>query len=357
VSSWGPSRLARMAKRCGGVDLRRVPVYLATLSRYALLAPPRWAQQRREAREPSPPLAEDPVFVLGHWRSGTTYVQQLLGADPRHTTPTLFSSLFSDVSLAGQRLEAALNGVAKALRLRHSIQRQPLQLGLPAEGDIGLCLGLLSKHAYTWGHLFPRSFPRWMQTHVFDPTPGTVQGWLDDYELLMRRVAALAGGRRVVMKSPGDTARIPWLLERYPGARFVYVHRDPLAVYPSTRYLWGVIQREFAFQRVDDATVHRFVVETYARLLTRYLRDRERVPAGQLVELRYEELLCDGPATLERLYATLGLGPVPDPVLAELRANAGHPPTRYAMAPALEHELRDAWAFAFEAWPEETTAA
>ena len=356
MSSWAWVRLARIAKRCGGVDPRRFHRYLRLLFRYAILAPLRWTQRRRLARSPSPPLSADPVFVLGHWRSGTTYLQELLGADPRHTTPTLFTSLFADVSTC-RWLEPLMNRIAKALRLRHAIQRQPLNLGVAAEGDIGLCLGLLSEHAYTWGHVFPRSLPGWLETHVFHPTAGTVRRWLEDYELLMRRVSDLADGRRVVVKSPGDSARIPWLLERYPDARFVYLHRDPLAVYHSTAYLWSVIRGEYALQRVDDATVHRLIVETYARLLTRYLEDRKRVPAGQLVELRFEDLRRDGPAALARVYAALGLGPVPDRVLAELRAGASHSPTRYATAPELEAELRRSWAFAFEAWPEETTAA
>ncbi|MCA8925094.1 MAG: sulfotransferase [Planctomycetes bacterium] len=355
MSRWAWLRLARIARRCGGVDLSRLPRALRLLLRYGLLAPLRWAQRRRLAQHPSPALGEDPVFVLGHWRSGTTYLQQLLGADPRHTTSTLFTSLFADVSTF-RWLEGAMNAVAKALGLRHPIQRQALQLGLPAEADIGLCLGLLSEHAYTWGHVFPRAFPAWLETHVFQLTPGVAGRWLDDYERLMRRVSALAGGKRVVVKSPGDTARIPWLLERYPSARFVYLHRDPLAVYHSTRYLWSVIRSEYGLQRVDDATVHRWIVDTYARLLRRYLRDRARVPAGQLVELRFEALRRDGPGALAGVYDALGLGPVPEAVLAELRASASHTPTRYDTAPALEHELRDAWAFAFAAWPEETAA-
>jgi hypothetical protein len=34
-------------------------------------------------------LVADPVFILGHWRSGTTYLQKLLSLDSRHAYPTL----------------------------------------------------------------------------------------------------------------------------------------------------------------------------------------------------------------------------------------------------------------------------
>src|SRR4029079_7278292 len=35
-------------------------------------------------------LKETPLFVLGHWRSGTTLLHELLILDPRHTYPTTF---------------------------------------------------------------------------------------------------------------------------------------------------------------------------------------------------------------------------------------------------------------------------
>ena len=348
-------RLHRMARRCGGVDAPRLHVWVGLLLRYALLAPLRLAQREQERRTPLAPLVEDPIFVLGHWRSGTTRLQEVLAADPRHTTSTLFTSLFADVSAAGAVLQAPMDAIASALGLPHSIQRQPLQLGLPAEGDIGLCLALLSEHAYTWGHLFPRAFSDWMDSHVLSPSPTAVEGWLADYDGLMRRVSALAGGRRVVMKSPGDTARVPLLLQRYPSAKFVYVHRDPIAVYHSTQYLWGVIRREFGLQSVTDEAVHRQIVSTYGSLLRRYLRDRESVPAGQLVEVRHERLVAEGPASLAMTYTTLQLGEVPGSVAAVLQGGRGHTAQRYRTSPELEQELRTAWAFAYDAWPEETS--
>jgi hypothetical protein len=35
---------------------------------------------------------EAPVFILGHYRSGTTYLHELLAADPRFTLPNRFET-------------------------------------------------------------------------------------------------------------------------------------------------------------------------------------------------------------------------------------------------------------------------
>ena len=37
-----------------------------------------------------------PLFILGHWRSGTTHMHNLLGKDPNHTYPTLWQVIFPD---------------------------------------------------------------------------------------------------------------------------------------------------------------------------------------------------------------------------------------------------------------------
>ena len=40
-----------------------------------------WTRRRRDVKLPS-----DPIVVIGHWRSGSTYLHQLLAADPRAAT-------------------------------------------------------------------------------------------------------------------------------------------------------------------------------------------------------------------------------------------------------------------------------
>src|SRR5687768_16938607 len=35
-----------------------------------------------------------PLILLGHWRSGTTHLQNVLGKDPNHTVPTLYQVVF-----------------------------------------------------------------------------------------------------------------------------------------------------------------------------------------------------------------------------------------------------------------------
>ena len=78
------------------------------------------------------------------------------------------------------------------------------------------------------------------------------------------------------MKSPGDTARVGLLAKRYPDARFVYIHRDPISVYHSSRGLWKVVQTHYSMQDVTEEQVDGYIVRTYRKLLTRYLESAIR---------------------------------------------------------------------------------
>ncbi len=336
--------LLAVTLRFGGVDRRRALVYLAILSRYGALEPLRLAERWRTRGIAGVARSADPIFVVGHWRSGTSYLQGLLSADPRFTTTTLYNTIFADVAgVARWGVRPSMEWIVRALDLPHSLQRTSLSLDLVGEGDVGLCCQL-SPYAYTWGHLFPRRFADWFARCVLDPSPEHERGWLAHLDRYIQTLSWDAGGKRVVMKSPGDTGRIASLAARYPDARFVFIHRDPIAVFHSNRHLWGVIRREIALQVVTDREVDEVILRTYRALLERYLAQRGALAEGRLVEIGYEALLQDPSGGLEHIYRALDLGKAP--VVAPGR----HRPHAYQTSPALEQRIRRAWAFSYAEW-------
>jgi hypothetical protein len=210
-----------------------------------------------------------------------------------------------------------------------------MDVNTPAEADLGLCC-LGSRYSYTWGHLFPASFGLWMEERVLAPSPETVTGWLDAYDRLQRKLSFAAGGKRVVLKSPGDTARLQELARRYPKSKFIYIHRDPVEVFHSNRYLWGVVLKEHGVQTLQSDQVDAMIIEHYGRLLDAYTRQRSQLDSARLVELRYEDLRDEPVATLERLYTQLGLGEVPAQAVLEFVNNRGaYTAQEYVTSPEL----------------------
>ena len=79
---------------------------------------------------------------------------------------------------------------------------------------------------------------------------------------------------RVVLKSPLDTGRVPLLLEAFPSAKFVFVHRDPVEVLASTRRLWGTYTATTALEDYDSNADLEYIFQVYAGVHTSYLRNK-----------------------------------------------------------------------------------
>lgn len=345
-------RLLSMVRDNGGVDVRRLPVLLAYMLRYSLLEPFRLVEAYRcdrMIRDYS--LAHPPVFILGYWRSGTSFLQALLRLDANLATSTLFRSLFADVYWSTESwLKPALNALCRVTSMDYALQRVRMDWDLPAEGDVALCSSF-SAQSYTWGHLFPKSFCDWIRRLVWQPDVRSTNAWLEHYDYTLRKLSRSCDDKRLVVKSPGDTARMAHLLRKYPGASFIYIHRDPFAVFQSNRYLWNVVQRQVSLHTVSDEVITELIIDSYKRILSTYLAQRRNIPCSQLVEIRYEDLAAVPVATLDHVYRTLELGDVPTrAVVDHLRSQKLFQPQRYATPSELEARLRREWSFAFAEW-------
>jgi hypothetical protein len=277
----------------------------------SLMAPPSSAmfhlseaifRRRAEAVEIVPPL-----FVLGHWRSGTSFLHKLLTLDPEAAFPTTFECVFPDGFLVAEpALWWALSPFLPKTRPMDAI---PMGSAEPFEDEFALVkLGLLSPYAAL---AFPRHGPPAFSSFDVSELPESDRRtWEAGFLWFMRRLQLAHPGRRLVLKSPPHTARIAALLKLFPEARFVHIARNPYEIDPSTLRLWKILNSRLGLQNPanDDGWLPEHVLATLPRLYAAYERDRPLIPAGHLVEIRYEELVTDPKAALESIYARLGLG-------------------------------------------------
>ena len=77
-------------------------------------------------------------------------------------------------------------------------------------------------------------------------------------------------GKRFLLKSPVHTARIDLLLEMFPRAQFVYVYRDPLAVWRSAAHMADTTYWFTYLSKPSDAHIQHFILEQYKMLHTEY---------------------------------------------------------------------------------------
>lgn len=255
------------------------------------------------------PLAHPPLFILGHYRSGTTLVHKLVAADARWGTVTTLDLVLPLASPALQRwLGPMLQRTADALQLRQGFfYDYPLRLDDPNEVEPWLLAAGSAWSGY-WGYVFPREALRHLDRFVRLEDPAERASWKLAYDHALRRLTTRRGGRPLVVKDPLNTGRVSALLALWPDARFVHVLRDPEPVLLSTRALWhDTILPRFALQRVTTPEVERVVLGHYETIMEAWASERARIPARQIVEVRYEDLVKDPLHEIKRAYRHLGL--------------------------------------------------
>ena len=247
----------------------------------------------------------EPLFLLGFWRSGTTLLHNLLAMDPQWGFVNTYQAALPDVFLAGQRRVRRM--IESRLPADRGVDNIPVDLAMPQEEEIALmCSSGLSPYVSL---NFPRTGDETLE-YLF-PNDGLdgrkLERWRAEYVKLLKAASYYMDGKPLVLKSPSNTSRIAALLELFPDARFVYLQRNPYDTLRSYVHLLRLMNGWHALQSVNFDELLLRQVKIYRRMAEAYLEQRELIPEGRLVELRYEELEQDKMGQVSRIYEALGL--------------------------------------------------
>ena len=293
-------------------------------------------RRRAEAISLDPP----PVFILGHWRTGTTLLHDLMVCDPRYGAPSTYECVFPNHFLLTERPLAALFGVF--LPKRRPQDTMPVGMERPQEEEFAYAILGMGTPYNTMA--FPRHGP--VDADYLDLeglSDADRRKWVDGFLWFHKRLA-LKHGRPLVLKSPPHTARIKLLIELFPNAKFIHLARNPLAVVPSTVKLWRALYSTQGLHNPPrlDGWLEDNVLKTFERLASRYEADRNLIPKNQLVEITMETLAADPKGTLREIYRSLDLGPFEDistQVDAYLAGREPHQPATYDTAEATRKKI------------------
>ncbi|MCG8441266.1 MAG: sulfotransferase, partial [Caulobacterales bacterium] len=300
------SVLAPALARNGGVSPRCAPLVLAMLASAVARAPFGALDRLERARlARSAPAPEAPLFIIGHWRSGTTHLHNLLGRAPGlgHISP-IASGLPDEILTLGRWLRPWLE---RALPEDRHVDRVAVTATSPQEDEIPLAS--LQRLSVFHAVYFPRRFRALFDRAVFfdGASPGEIARWRRAAMGFAEKIALEQGARRIVIKNPVYTARVELLRRMWPEARFVHVRRNPYEVFVSTRHYYRTLLPELALQDYRGVDLDRFVLETFTRLMDLYERQRRAVPEGALAEVSYERLRRAPLEVLADVHARLGL--------------------------------------------------
>ena len=233
-----------------------------------------------------PPAA--PVVVVGHWRSGTTHLFNLLAAagEMAHATPVAVG-LPHDLRGLARPLDPLLR---RAIPARRGID--PMTVGPLAPQEDEIALAAMGAPSYYHGIYFPRDIERAMRTGVFfdECGEGDRARWRDALRTFTAKMSLAGGHRRVLIKNPAHTARLREILHLWPDVQIVHIVREPCAVHHSTQRMFTDLLGMLALQDHDSAAVDRVVNETYPRMMAAAARDLSGLPAHRAVTVSFEHL-------------------------------------------------------------------
>ncbi len=249
---------------------------------------------------------EAPVFVLGYFRSGTTWLQTLLSLDPALRSPIWLEALSPHTFVVTWTVLRVL--LAPFLMLVRIRAVSPLGATLPAEDDFALC-NWARTSVIAGRAVLPGEQDFYNRFHDLERlTPDERARWEHHERAFVGKLMLTAGGRRLLLKSPSHTARVRHLKRLFPGAKFIFISRPPLAVFQSNIALIKGLQDTFRLTRPIDADAQEeMIVAEYLATMDRYLADRALIPPGDLAELRLQDLAADPVGEITRIYGALGL--------------------------------------------------
>lgn len=257
------------------------------------------------ARRGSVADAPAPVFILGHWRSGTTHLYNVLSKSPELAYVSPFATALPwDFLLLGRMLQPML---AKKLPERRYIDNVAVEPTSPQEDEIALAN--MTDLSFYHALYFPQRFHAYFNRGVFLDGVGDAEraAWEAKLRLLYDKLMLAQPGRRLVIKNPVYTARVAQLRRMWPDAKFIHIHRTPFKVFPSMRNFYTALFKQFALQDYSEVDIDEVILATYERMMGNLVADTADLPADQFVELSFSELQQAPMDSLARIYDRLGL--------------------------------------------------
>jgi hypothetical protein len=298
-------------------------------------------------------LEEPPVFILGHWRSGTTHLHNLLCQDPEASYVTTYQSVFPDQTLSSGARFLFKNIMKMLIPINRKGDNVKLGADYPQEEEFTLSARNPASYYYFW--YFPELMMQYFDEFLtFDTTEEKLKNKIiDDYARVINKAMLYSGNKRFLSKNPVHTGRIPFLLSMYPDAKFIYIHRNPVDVILSTRHFFSKMMPGLTLHKVDYDKLNSDIYKIYNRLIKQYIDTREMIPEGNLLEVRYDDLTTDSMTVIEDIYQTFKFENYESslPIInAYAESKKGYVKNKYAIKRELLDEILQHTDFAMKRW-------
>ena len=245
-----------------------------------------------------------PIFIVGHWRSGTTHLHNLLCQDPSHGYVTTYQGVFPN--------NLKSKWIFKTFMKMNIPEKRPsdnvkLSADFPQEEEFGL--GNMTDASFYNFFYFPTLNDKLYENFVRlrGISSKTINSLKVKYHELLVKAALNTHKEQIIVKNPLNTGKIKLLLEMYPEAKFIHIYRNPTMTYLSTNKFYKSLLPAMHLQDYDEDYITEKIILNYKNLINDYFDSKDLIPKENLYEIKFEEFEEDNMLHLKEIYDKLGL--------------------------------------------------
>ena len=254
-------------------------------------------------KEKDLPTPADPIFVTGLPRSGTTYLFNLLALDSNHRSPRYWEIMsplpLTKSEFAIKKREWKVNAELKfartiipKLRHMHHIRAQT-----PEECEL-----LATINVRSFVYMCMANVPEYVE-YLKDCSFESVFIW---HKKFFQMLELTGRPERWLLKDPSHISHIPEILEIYPNARFINIHRSPMESIASFCSLTKNIRSAFS-KNIDSKQIGDVILDFWQHSLNKGLVEKQKLSHGQIVDVSYSKFITDPLLTIKNIYTRFGL--------------------------------------------------
>lgn len=293
----------------------------------------------------------DPLFILGHWRSGTTFVHNIFALDQHFGYNTTYQTVFPNLMLFGQSFFK--RQMAFLMPDKRPTDNMELKVDLPQEEEFALSNVIPFSFYNFW--FFPKRTMEYVDRYLLFETisPEELKVFKEAFIRLVNTSLWNTKGSQFLSKNPPHTGRIPQLLEMYPNAKFIYLVRNPYTVFESTRSFFNNTIQPLKLQNISPEEIEKNILETYKKLFFKYEKDKVLIPKGNLIEIKFEDFEKNALDLTQEIYKSLRIEGYDDArysIEAYLNKKKGYKKNSYQYDSRTRSLVEDNWGFALEKW-------
>ncbi len=242
-----------------------------------------------------------PVFIVGNWRTGTTFLHQLLSVDYQFTTPTVFKVSNPDHFLVSKKYYIPI--MSKVLGNKRPMDNVKIGIDEPQEDEYALlkmCKNLpLEKLIFQKGEKF-------FLDGYNDFVPENEQEFMKALQLLAKKLS-VESDKKALFKNPFHSLRIPLLQKNFPEAKFIHIYRDPNDVIPSAMHMWNIVGSQNILKGNWVSPTVISLSELYKKIIISVRQQLKKLGNNQSIEIKFEHLEKNPIDCIENIYQKLDM--------------------------------------------------